>query len=176
MRSPTLRTPRLLLRRFRLDDAPAFHAAMSDPEVMRFWSTAPHVDLAETEGWIAKTIAATEAGDADEFIVEHQSAVIGKVGLWRDDEVGFLMMREAWGHGFAAEAARALIARGFASGLQRITAEAHPDNERSLGLLSRLGFRRTGYAERTFCVDGVWSDSVYLELPRPTVRPDATGT
>lgn len=172
---PTLHTARLLLRRFRPDDAPALHVAMSDPEVMRYWSTAPHADLAQTEDWVARTIAATEAGESDEFVIEHEGRVVGKVGLWRGDEIGFLMVRHAWGRGLATEAARAVIGRGFERGLDRITAEVDPLNGRSLRLLTGLGFGRTGYAARTVCIDGVWSDSVYLELPRPPIDEGAPG-
>lgn len=167
-----LHTDRLTLRRFRTEDAPAIHVAMSDPEVMHYWSTATHANLARTEEWVARTIAATEAGESDEFVIEHRREIVGKVGLWRGDEIGFLMMRHAWGHGFAAEAARAVIGRGLERGLARITAEVDPLNERSLRLLKGLGFRRTGHAARTFCINGVWSDSVYLELRRPATADE----
>ena len=53
-----LRTQRLLLRRAQAEDAPAMHAIMSDPVARRYWSTLPHAHLAESEAWIAGTIAA----------------------------------------------------------------------------------------------------------------------
>ena len=43
-------------------------------------------------------------------------------------------------------------------------ADVDQANLRSLALLERLGFRRTGYAERTFKIGENWVDSVYLEL------------
>ena len=51
-----IRTERLLLRRARGDDAAAMHAIMSDAKAMRYWSTPPHRDLAETERWMASMI------------------------------------------------------------------------------------------------------------------------
>ena len=76
----TITTARLSLRRFRAQDVAAFHLILSDPQAMRYWSTPPHRDVGETEAWIAKTIAAVAAGEADDFIAEHQGRVIGKAG------------------------------------------------------------------------------------------------
>lgn len=163
-----LRTARLLLRRPQFTDAAAMHAIMSDPAAMRYWSSLPHADLAETQRWIEGTIAAVETGRSDDFLVECDGAVIGKAGLWNGNEIGFLLARSAWGKGYAREAVEAVIARGFATkGHAEIRAEADPRNEACLRLLERLGFRETGRALRTWCIGGEWSDSVYLTLPRP---------
>lgn len=162
-----LRTERLSLRRVRAEDAPAMHAILSDPVAMRYWSSPPHTDLAESQAWIAGTIAAIEAGRSDDFLVERDGAVIGKTGLWDGNELGFLFAPSVWGKGYAREAVMAVIARGFTTGgHDEIRAEANPRNEACLRLLSRLGFRETGRARRTWCVGGEWSDSVYLALPR----------
>ena len=163
-----LRTQRLLLRRAQAEDAPAMHAIMSDPVAMRYWSTLPHAHLAESEAWIAGTIAAIKAGRSDDFLVECDGAVIGKAGLWNGTELGFLFAPSVWGKGYAREAVTAVIARGFAtSGHAEIRAETDPRNEASLRLLQRLEFRETSRAERTWCIGGEWSDSVYLALTRP---------
>lgn len=50
----------------------------------------------------------------------------------------------------------------------RLTADADPRNEASVGLLKSLGFEETHRAERTFCINGEWSDSVYFALQRPS--------
>jgi RimJ/RimL family protein N-acetyltransferase len=163
-----LRTERLLLRRARAEDAPAMLAILSDPAAMRYWSSLPHADLAESQAWIAGTIAAIEAGRSDDFLVECDGAVIGKAGLWAGNELGFLFAPAVWGKGYAREAVEAVIARGFAAGGHaEIRAEADPRNEACLRLLQRLGFHETGRAERTWCIGGEWSDSVYLALSRP---------
>jgi [ribosomal protein S5]-alanine N-acetyltransferase len=160
-----LRTPRLVLRRPRSDDIAAMHAILRDPLAMRYWSTLPHATIAETETWVAKTIDAILAGDCDDFFVEHEGLLIGKAGLWHHNELGFLFSPANWGKGFAREALQAVIDRAFHQrGLAEIRAEADPRNERCLALLSRLGFRETRRAERTWHIGGEWSDSVYLSL------------
>lgn len=60
-------------------------------------------------------------------------------------ELGFHLLPEHWGHGYAGEAARAAIAHAFADlGTDGLCAGHHPENRRSAALLERLGFRRTG--------------------------------
>jgi RimJ/RimL family protein N-acetyltransferase len=81
------------------------------------------------------------------------------------NEVGFLFHRDVWGQGMAREAMGALLRYGFETlNFTDVRADVDPANLRSLGLLERLGFRRTGYAERTFKIGENWVDSVYLEL------------
>lgn len=162
-----LRTERLTLRRPRLEDVPAMHAILGDPQAMRYWSTLPHTDLAQSEAWVSDTISALARGDCDDFFVERDGALIGKAGLWHDDEIGFLFAPAYWGQGFAREALQAVIAHAFGTrGLAQIRADVDPRNARSLGLLTRLGFRETGRAERTFKIGEEWVDSVYLTLTR----------
>ena len=166
----SITTARLFLRRFRAEDAAAFHPILSDPEAMRYWSTPPHRDFSETEAWIAKTIEAVDKGEADDFIALSEGAVIGKAGLWSGNEIGMIFAPASWGRGFAGEAVTAIAARAFARGLASIKADVDPRNERSLRLLTRLGFAETGRATRTFKVGDEWVDSVYLELKAPAAR------
>lgn len=163
----TLHTERLLLRRPRLDDAAEMHAILGNPEAMRYWSTLPHADPAQSAAWVADTIAAVAAGTCDDFFVELDGAVIGKCGLWHGDEIGFLFAPAVWGKGYAREALAAVIAHAFGTrGLSQIRADVDPRNERCLRLLTALGFRETGRAERTFKLGEEWVDSVYLTLER----------
>jgi len=152
------------LRRFRAEDASAFHEIMSDVEVMRYWSTPPHRSIAETERWIATTIEAVRSGHADDFVVVHDGKIIGKAGLWTDNELGMIFARSVWGRGFAGEAVAAVIARAFSRGLNAIKADCDPRNVLSLRLLQKLGFVETGSAERTLLIGDEWVDSIYLEL------------
>ncbi|MGH6893409.1 MAG: GNAT family N-acetyltransferase [Dongiaceae bacterium] len=163
-----LRTERLVLRRPRSDDVAAMHAILRDPVAMRYWSTLPHATLAESEAWVAMTIDAIIAGECDDFFIEREGLLIGKAGLWHGNEIGFLFSPTVWGKGYAREALSAVIDRAFSVlGLSEIRADADPRNERCLRLLSRLGFRETGRAERTFHIGGEWSDSIYLALAKP---------
>jgi len=164
---PSIQTERLLLRRMTLDDAEALHAIFRDPETMLYWSTLPHSSLAQTLEFMTRTIDACDAGEADDFAVVFEGRVIGKAGVWQRDEIGYIIAREAWGKGLAIEAVRAVIARAFGQGRARLHADVDPRNARALTLLDRLGFIKTGEAQRTYQIGADWTDSVYLELRGP---------
>jgi RimJ/RimL family protein N-acetyltransferase len=77
---------------------------------------------------------------------------IGICGLLKRDalpepDLGFAYLERARGQGFAEEAARAVLRHaGETLGLSRILAITSPDNEASIGLLRKLGFRFAGMA------------------------------
>ena len=159
-----IRTDRLLLRRARMSDLDAIHAALSDPEAMRYWSSAAHATLAESEVWLRSMVDA-DLTISDDFIVEHQGRVLGKTGCWRLPEVGFILVRDAWGKGFASEALAAYLDRRRTIGEPKvITADVDPRNDESLRLLRRHGFVETGRATGTWNVGGEWCDSIYLAV------------
>ena len=163
-----LLTPRLKLRRAAMSDLDAFHAILSDPGAMRYWSSPPHRDVDRTREWLAAMIADGPPVSED-FVIEHQGRLIGKAGCWRVPEIGYILHPGYWGQGLAAEACNAVIAHVFATyDVPAITADVDPRNEASLRLLARLGFVETGRATATYEIEGEISDSVYLALPRPT--------
>jgi RimJ/RimL family protein N-acetyltransferase len=159
-----IETERLVLRRMTLADVPALHAIMRDAEAMRFWSTLPHESLGETEAFVASTVAAVDAGTADDFAVTLSGVVIGKAGLWQGNELGILVARPHWGKGLATEAARKIIERAFARDRHEVVADVDPRNAACLRMLGRLGFRKTGEAKATYLIGQDWVDSVYLSL------------
>jgi RimJ/RimL family protein N-acetyltransferase len=65
-------------------------------------------------------------------------------------EVGWHFHPDSWGHGYATEAARGAIARGFAGGLAEIFAVVRPDNRRSLAVCRRLGMTPLGRTDRWY--------------------------
>lgn len=158
-----IRTQRLLLRRAQLQDAAAMHRLMRDAVAMRYWSSPPHDRLEQTEAWMASMVNAPP-DQSDDFIVTFDNSLIGKLGAWRLPEIGFLLDRAVWGRGFATEALAAFVERRRRLGSSELTADVDPRNAPSLRLLGRAGFRETGRAARTWNIDGVWHDSVYLRL------------
>ena len=160
----TLTTARLTLRRIALSDTPAVHAIFADPEAMQYWSRLPHTDIAETEDWVVKTIAAVEAGEADDFVVVHEGALVGRVGIWQGNEIGLIFARSVWGTGIAHEAAEALIERSRSRGMTSIMADIDPRNLRVARFLAKLGFRKTCEAKSTYKIGDIWTDSEYLTL------------
>ena len=162
-----LRTERLLLRPARPDDVDAFHAILSDPRAMLYWSTPPHATLAETREWVTSMIEDSPE-ERDDFVVELDGRLIGKAGCYRLPEIGYILHPDVWGRGYAKEALAAVIAHIFATrDLEKITADVDPRNSASIGLLLRLGFAETHRAKGTWQVGDQLCDSVYFALPRP---------
>lgn len=162
-----LQTRRLVLRPATPDDLEPLHAILSDADAMAFWSTEPHSRLDQTRRWLDAMIA-IPPGEGEDFVVVHDDQVIGKAGLYRFPEIGFIFHPRCWGQGFAREALEAVIVRAFAvHALPFVHADVDPRNSASLGLLDKLGFRETGRAANTYRVGGRWCDSIYLRLDRP---------
>lgn len=147
MMLPTLATERIVLRPLVPEDAAAAHKFLSDEQVMRFWSSGPHADLAETESYIVHNCT----GGAHESwaITEAEGPAIGWVNFTERRpgvyEIGYILARDAWGRGIAREALGMAIAHVFETlGARRIFADTDPDNAASIALLERLGFAREG--------------------------------
>ncbi len=161
-----IRTERLILRHARLDDIEPLHAVLSDPVAMRWWSSLPHATVDQTRAWVEAMIAGNAAG-APDFVVEWNGRAIGKAGFWRLPDVGYILHPDAWGKGLAREAVGAALDLVFAVRLTDIVAaDVDPENTASIRLLERLGFVRTGSAERTWNIGGEWKDSLYYAQER----------
>lgn len=159
-------TERLRLRPARPDDLPAFHAILSDVEATRYWSTPPHREVEQTRMWLDGMMS-IRADEGVDFVVEFEGRAVGKAGFYRWPEVGFILAPKVWGQGLAREAMTAVLDHGFGvGGLDHAIADVDPRNARSLALLQRLGFVRTGYRERTYRLEDGWADSVDLALER----------
>lgn len=160
-----LLTPRLKLRTARADDLTAMHAVLSDPRATQWWSTPAHETLEQSATWLEGMIA--HGPNQPDFVVELDGRVVGKAGFFELPEVGYILHPDVWGQGLAAEAVGAAVDHVFATrDLETLTADVDPENAASIRLLGRLGFVRTGAAQQTWNVGGVWKDSLYYGLTR----------
>ena len=167
-------TDRLVLREPTAADAADVLVFRGDPEVQRFNDAALR-SLAEAEAFIEYLLAEAAADLRRHWALELSGRVIGLMGLhsWhpahRRADLGYDLAREHWGHGYAAEAGRAVLRFGFATmQLYRVQAFTIADNERSVRLLHSLGFTREGTMRSfSFEDDGVYHDSAVFGLLRP---------
>lgn len=139
-------TDRLIIRRFTKMDADAVFAMRSDENVMRF-IRAPQMNRDEAENWI-ELVSSRWKDEKIGFCAVFEKAseeFIGWCGLWRlketdEIEVGYALVKEVWGKGFASEAAGAFLDYGFNElNLGKIVAVAHPENQASQNVMKRLG-------------------------------------
>lgn len=162
-----LKTKRLILREPRLDDLDGMCAVYSDPQTMQFWSTEPDTNREATQVRLQKRIERWQASPTN-FHIEMDDQFIGVAGNSVNTEIGFILNRKYWRQGIVTEAMTAIIPHLWqTTDYPELTADADPNNLASIGCLMALGFRETHRASRTFFINGVWSDSIYLSLPRP---------
>jgi RimJ/RimL family protein N-acetyltransferase len=149
-----IRTPRLTLRPFNEGDIDAMSAFLNDWEVAQWLAIPPFpYRRADARFYVDHVRANHEAGQATEFAIAltDGDGVVGAVGLRSksaaDAAIGYWLGQPHWGHGYALEAVRAVVAYGFGSlGLERLEAETDPENERSARVLAKVGFRPIGQA------------------------------
>ncbi|WP_115719272.1 GNAT family N-acetyltransferase [Gallaecimonas mangrovi] len=157
-------TPRLRLRRFTLDDVPAFFAMTSDRQVLRYTGEAGPVNsLAEAEQKLrAAPLADYERYGYGRLAVELKSSgeVIGFCGLkflpeFNVPELGYRILPAFWGQGLITEAGKAVLEYGHTElGLARIIALIHPDNSRSVRVAEKLGM--TAEKKVSYGANSVW--------------------
>ena len=145
-----LDTDRLVLRSWRADDATAFHAINSDPEVMATLGSVMSLDevaalIVRMQGIEADhghCFWAMEQRD-DERLIGWCGAIVGSAGpIAGKREIGWRMARDCWGQGLVSEAARATIAWLFANRAdESLWAITTSENRRSRAVMERLGMR-----------------------------------
>ena len=142
---------------------------------MRYWSSPPHPDLSTTQHYLDRIHASFAAKTLFQWgIVRNAEAdLIGTCTLAHLDaqnrraEVGYILGRPHWGHGYAQEALQALVAFAFQDlDLLRLEADVDPRNTASTRSLSRLGFTLEGHLRERWIVGGEISDSVLYGLLR----------
>lgn len=160
-------TDRLVLRRAVIGDLQAMHSVLSDARATRYWSTPPHETIEQTQVWLDGMIA-SPLELSEDFVVTLDGRVVGKAGFYRLPEIGYILHPDVWGQGIAHEACRAVIDHVFAThaNIDHLIADVDPENDKSINLLIRLGFQKTGERERTIQVGGVWCDSLYFRLDK----------
>jgi len=155
-------TERLIVRPWTHDesDVDRIFDTYSRWEVARWLGAAPRALTAREEADAAVDRWAARGGEDGRFgvwaiEVRDTGVVAGTVLLVNlpeseEIEVGWHLHPDSWGHGYATEAARGAIAKGFAEGLSEIFAVVRPDNERSLAVCRRLGMTHLGPSDRWY--------------------------
>lgn len=167
-----IETNRLRLCVWEARHAAPFAAMLADAEVMR--DQGGGIARADADAKRARYAEAFAAHGFGRWAVETRSgAFVGYVGvmpswpghpLGPHHEIGWRLVRAAWGQGYASEAARAALADAFARcGLEEVLAYTGPDNARSQSVMARLGLQRDAARDFTAAYPGlpVWRGLVW---------------
>ena len=153
MAEVAIQTDRLILRDWREGDAAAFFEGTNTPAVMRWLGGV--MDDAGKQSLLDRVATCRAANGFCFWIVErkYDGAILGFCGLKRADapgssvtgemEVGWRLREDAWGQGYAKEAATASLDAAFGRfGAEEVVALTVIENTGSWGLMERLGMRR----------------------------------
>ncbi len=168
-------TPRLLLRPYADTDLADFHAIRGRPEVCRYLMISA-LDREQARVMLELRIrehVLVRAGEVLSLAIELPGTgqVIGEAVLkWlsgehRRGEVGYLLHPDHEGHGYATEAAAAMLRLGFEDlGLHRIVGSLDARNTGSALVLERLGMRREACFADCLWVKDAWVDELIYAI------------
>ena len=163
---PLVETPRLVLAAPTAADAGAVFARYaSDPDVTRYLAWSTHRTLADTEAFVAFSAVQWERERAGPYLIRLRSdgQLIGGTGLGLvpgDQAItGYVLAKDAWGRGYAAEALAAMVDVATDIGLKRLYAMCHPAHRASWRVLEKGGFEQ----------DATWNRPLVF----PNLAPDS---
>jgi RimJ/RimL family protein N-acetyltransferase len=168
-----LKTARLTLRPFVIDDLNALHDIQSRPGVTRYL-----LYDARDRDQVRKVLEERMQADFTErdalnlaVVLTETGALIGDVVLFlrsqeqRQGEIGYVFHPDYGGRGYATEATRALLGLGFEHyGLHRIVGRLDARNTPSARVLERLGMRREARFVQNEFIKGEWTDELVYAM------------
>ena len=174
--APQLATERLRLRRLTEDDAGLMLAIWNDPSFIRHvfdrGIRSEEAALEAMRDGVLKHYAEHGFGPY-RLSLKADDAVVGICGLLKREnlehpDIGYALLPDWRGQGYALEAARAVVAHaGAAMKLGKISAIVSPGHKRSIALLEKLGMVRNG----TVRMPGDDEDLLLFELDLAAAQP-----
>jgi RimJ/RimL family protein N-acetyltransferase len=152
----TVETPRLVLQPWRREDATEALRLYGDPELVRWLSpamtTVPDVDSMELllDQWAQEHGRLPPPSGRWAVRARADGRLVGGSALLplppdaEDSEVGYLLLPQERGRGYATEATGALVRWAFGEGLPEVFVVARPRNTAGIAVAERLGFQWVG--------------------------------
>jgi RimJ/RimL family protein N-acetyltransferase len=145
-----LKTERLLFRRFSEEDVEQLFLLDNDPEVMRITNGGkPTVRRTLLNQTIVKLLEYFWSYDRYGFWAVIRKLDCTFIGWFHfrpltdnpdEMDLGYRLIRSAWGNGYATEGSRALIKKGFEElGIKKVSARALPENRASIRVMEKAG-------------------------------------
>jgi RimJ/RimL family protein N-acetyltransferase len=180
-----LTTPRLHLREFVEEDWRAVIDYQSDARYLRYytWTIRTEPDVrAFVQQFLDWQREEPRLGYQLALVLRSSGRLIGNCGLRlaeadaRQAELGFEISPAYWSHGYATEAAQAMLGFGFQElGLHRIWGHCVADNVASWRVMEKLGMRCEGRLRENRWYKGRWWDSMLCAILEDEWRPKGTG-
>ncbi|MEY9969718.1 ribosomal-protein-alanine N-acetyltransferase [Lysinibacillus sp. RC46] len=162
-----IKTKRLLIREFEVQDWQAVYEYTSNPNVMKY---IPEGVFNEEE---AKKFVSENRGEKAKYfpiILVSENIVIGHIVFHQyfgdhTYEIGWVLNPNYYNNGYASEAAKAVLDYGFKEKkLHRIIATCQPENIPSYRVMEKIGMRREGYFKKCIPNGDEWWDEYYYAV------------
>lgn len=173
---PILQTPRLSLRAIEHRDTDALFRLRSDPETMRYIGKPLMAERAEAAAWIEMSLDAQAKNETATWVIclKNSPDFIGYAGFWRmtlehhRTEIGYMLLPEFWGKGYASEAIGAVVECGFQHfDFHSVEAHTDPLNTASERALEKNGFVREARFRQNFFFEGTFLDTHVFSKVNP---------
>ncbi|MBT3319553.1 MAG: GNAT family N-acetyltransferase [Clostridia bacterium] len=171
----SIRTEKLTLRPFVMDDIETVHSYISDGENAKYLLFATD-SRDDTKAFIEKAIEDYSEVPLRNYNyaieLNENSKHIGGCSIMIDAdgseaEVGWVIRKEYWGRGLGTLIAQMLIKHGFEQlGLRRIYAACDSENVGSYRVMEKNGMRREGYFVKSRLSRGQYKDELYYAILR----------
>ena len=148
MQLPEFQTERLILRPRITDDLEACLTMDRDPEVTRFVD-GPWQEPEKHRAFVLSRMQADYPAGMGYWTVSAKTAPDRFLGwilllpysaVADEVEIGWRFVRDRWGHGYATEAAAAILDHAvYTLGLENVVADIHPGNLGSIRVAEKIG-------------------------------------
>lgn len=163
---------RVVLREFRMDDVDGTFGVVGDHHVTD-WLSFDARTRDQAADMVTGIVGRAQDYPRREYYLamtrREKDDLIGfaRLGLsgMKAAKLGFAVAAAEWGHGYATDAARAMVGFGFRElGLHRISAAIGPANSASMAIVTKLGFLPEGRIRDHVFTNGAWRDSLLYSV------------
>ena len=167
-------TERLLLREFEFSNWPDVLAYQNDPRYLRYYEWTNRTPEA-VQAFVQMFLAQQQEQPRTKFqlavVLKSTGKLIGNCGIRLKSpdthlgDIGYELSPEHWGHGYATEAARAIVTFGFTQlKLHRIEAQCIAENVGSAHVLQKLGMQLERRLRENEYFKGCWWDTLLFGI------------
>lgn len=171
-----LRTERLVAAPIKPDDANALYPHMSNPEIPRYMSWDAHTSEDETRRFTEAAAARMQKREVLHWCLWEDSKCAGLFSIidiktthraltYHQGECAYWCAPHAQGKGLMTEAGTAIVNFAFdVAGFHKLTVAHRTENDKSKGLIERLGFTHVGLQRDHYQKDGIWHSQHLYEM------------
>ncbi len=176
---PILESERLIFRKFEKNDAESLFKIRSNDLVMKYMDSLIHKNKSDSSTLISSILSdfKNRIGINWAIVSKSNNQLVGSFSFWRlikqhcRAEIGYSMHSNYWGQGIMNETFKTLIEFGFNNlQLHSLEANVNPQNDQSIKLLERVGFKKEAHFRENFLYNGQFIDSLIFCLLETDVR------